>query len=69
MDCSGDHKIPNLKDFFIYITSKKRKRKKIAALFCTDIEANILNRKKVFLKKVTKPMMCIKTILQSKIQL
>lgn len=49
-------------------THPKEKKNKIAALFCTDIEANILNRKKVF-KKVTKPMMCIKTILQSKIQL
>lgn len=52
MDCSGDHKIPNLKDSFIY-NIQKRKKNKIAALFCTDIEANILSRKKVF-KKVTK---------------
>lgn len=27
MDCSGDHKIVNLKDFLIYITSKKEKEK------------------------------------------
>lgn len=46
MDFSGDHKIPNLKDFFIY-NIQKEKKNKIAALFCTDIEANILNRRKV----------------------
>ena len=51
MDCSEDRKISNLKDFFIYIyidfynmyiyRIQEKKRDKIAALFCTDIDVNI----------------------------
>lgn len=51
MDClwRSQNIKPEENDIFIYIyiESSKKRKNKIAALFCTDIEANIFNHKKV----------------------